>query len=119
MLISACPRPTASAIPVRRPAPGAALVAGAGAVGAAGLAALDVTVSDKFKHGGICFAATVGLGRLGLKPELAAGAVFAGATIGKEVVLDRLLGLGNPSLFDASANLAGCLAGYATLKLID
>ncbi|MCA9797059.1 MAG: hypothetical protein KC910_34855 [Candidatus Eremiobacteraeota bacterium] len=93
-------------------------MAGVGALGAASVAALDITVSDKFKHGGICFAATVGLGRLGVKPEAAAAVVFTGATIGKEIVLDRLLGLGTPSLFDASANMAGCLAGYATLKLI-
>lgn len=90
----------------------ASLGAGAGVV-----ALQDVTQMDKYKHMGVASAATVALGMLGFSPALAAGTVFVGSTVGKELVYDHLMGRGNASLFDTSANLAGALAGFAILTL--
>ncbi len=90
--------------------------AGAGTVALSGTA--GVFPVDKLKHGGVCFAGTMALGSLGVPPSLAAGIVFASATIGKELVWDGLLGLGNCDPRDAAANLAGSLAAYTVLTAL-
>ena len=74
------------------------------------------TQVDKLKHIGVTGAATVALGAIGMSPAAAAGTVFVSASLGKELVYDLMMGGGTPSWLDASANLAGSLAGYALLK---
>lgn len=58
------------------------------------------------------------LGAVGVRPSVAAGTVFIGATVGKELIMDLALGMGTPSILDATANLAGVLAGYAALQAL-
>ena len=87
-----------------------------GAVGAGALAMTAPTQVDKLKHIGVTGAATVALGAIGMSPAAAAGTVFVSASLGKELVYDLMMGGGTPSWLDASANLAGSLAGYALLK---
>lgn len=87
-----------------------------GAVGAGALALTAPTHVDKLKHIGATGAATVALGAIGISPAAAAGTVFIGASLGKELVYDLMMGGGTPSWLDASANLAGSLAGYAVLR---
>ncbi len=87
-----------------------------GAVGAGALALTAPTHVDKLKHIGVTGAATVALGAIGMSPAAAAGTVFIGASLGKELVYDLMMGGGTPSWLDASANLAGSLAGYAVLR---
>ena len=87
-----------------------------GAVSAGALAFTGPTHVDKLKHIGVTGAATVALGAIGMSPAAAAGTVFIGASLGKELVYDLMMGGGTPSWLDASANLAGSLAGYALLK---
>ena len=93
-----------------------AVGASVGALGAGALAMTAPTQVDKFKHIGVTGAATVALGAIGMSPAAAAGTVFIGASLGKELVYDLMMGGGTPSWLDASANLAGSLAGYALLK---
>ena len=87
-----------------------------GSVGAGALAFTAPTHVDKLKHIGVTGAATVALGAIGMSPAAAAGTVIIGASLGKELVYDLMMGGGTPSWLDASANLAGSLAGYAVLK---
>ena len=90
--------------------------ASVGSVCAGALAMTAPTPVDKLKHIGVTGAATVALGAIGMNPAAAAGTVFIGASLGKELVYDLMMGGGTPSWLDASANLAGSLAGYAVLR---
>jgi hypothetical protein len=85
-------------------------------VGAGAVAIAGSTTVDKLQHVGVSGAATLALGTLGISPGVAAGTVFVGATVGKELIMDLALGMGTPSVMDATANLAGSLLGYAALK---
>lgn len=92
---------------------GSAAVVGTGA----GLVAFtDFVTTDKVKHMGVTGGATLALTALGVKPGLAAATVFGGATIGKELILDKLLGQGTASWLDTAANLSGVLAAVAIVK---
>ena len=92
---------------------GAALGLGAGA---GALAFTDYVTTDKTKHMGVTGAATLALTAVGMKPTAAAATVFAGATIGKELILDKLLGKGTASWLDTAANLSGVLGALAIIK---
>lgn len=74
---------------------------------------------DKKLHAGGCFTITTALGAIRLPPYLAATVTFVGATVGKEIVWDYMLGRDNPEFKDALANLSGSLAGYTALKGIN
>ncbi len=101
-----------------------ALAVAGGAAGTLGAGALALSGPapglplDKVKHAGICFTGTLALAGMGLSPALSAGLVFAGATLGKEVVWDGLLGLGHCDPLDAAANLSGALAAYTLLSAL-
>ena len=71
---------------------------------------------DKLLHTGGTFGLTVALAALGIPPFLAASVTFVGATVGKEVIYDGILGKGCVDPRDVAANLCGSLAGYAAVK---